>query len=174
MIRLLSYSVWVRILMWSITYIDDFDEEPCSASALVESMYYAISHTAIRVWHRIAHKTAHIMSTTLSIYLYQAGSTPLTDAANKGHASVVTVLLDRGADINKRDEVRHSYFSNLYAVFWTNIVIMSVRYCHIWLHFVLHFTRWLPVTFCHITSRFIAPLHFVSFQVASFECLLLL
>jgi Ankyrin repeat len=38
---------------------------------------------------------------------YQDGWTALLCAANKGHATVVTELLKRGADINKSDEVRY-------------------------------------------------------------------
>jgi hypothetical protein len=38
---------------------------------------------------------------------YQDGWTALLCAANKGHATVVTELLKRGADINRSDEVRY-------------------------------------------------------------------
>ena len=36
----------------------------------------------------------------------QEGSTPLSEACEKGHESIVETLLNRGADVNAVDEVR--------------------------------------------------------------------
>jgi hypothetical protein len=38
----------------------------------------------------------------------QNGSTPLYTAAQNGYASVVTLLVERGADVNAKDKVRHA------------------------------------------------------------------
>ena len=51
----------------------------------------------------------HIMSSHVMSYsvLHQNGDTALIQAARSGHTETVTLLLDRGADINDKDEVSY-------------------------------------------------------------------
>ena len=48
----------------------------------------------------------HVMSRHVMSYsvLHQDGETALTSAAHEGHTETVTLLLDRGADINQEND----------------------------------------------------------------------
>ena len=41
--------------------------------------------------------------------LHQYGKTALIQAADGGHTEIVTLLLDRGADINHKDDVSYCH-----------------------------------------------------------------
>ena len=65
--------------------------------------------------HRWAH--CHTTLTSLSDPLnlpsiHQDGNSPITHAASKGEASLVLLLLERGAEINYADKVRNDMTLN--------------------------------------------------------------
>jgi photosystem II stability/assembly factor-like uncharacterized protein len=81
----------------------------CVLSCLVLSSLVT-SHDISKVW-----RTS--FSELNTPYAAQDGKTPIMHAGGQGHASVVTVLLDRGADINKSDNVRQTGI----ATSWTRV-----------------------------------------------------
>ena len=65
--------------------------------------------------HRWAqcHTTLTSLSDPLNISsIYQDGNSPITHAASKGEASLVLLLLERGAEINYADKVRNDMTLN--------------------------------------------------------------
>ena len=55
--------------------------------------------------------------------LNQYGSTAVHQAASKGHASVVTLLLDANADVNHAHQVRYTFSDHVYRVGLRTIIL---------------------------------------------------